>query len=58
MSSASTQATEVQILGPVPNNEVAETVRIAKASARYISHKVIPENNTTSRIEVTVKKND
>jgi len=58
MSSSSTQATEVQILRNVPNDKVAEKVRQMQNNDRYVSHEVFPENGTTSRIEVTVKKID
>lgn len=49
------QETEVQVISGVPNDQVENKVAQLKASDRYVSHQVFPENGT-SRIEVVVKK--
>lgn len=49
--------TELQVLENVPNDKVKKKVAQIIKNPRYIDHKVIPEPNNTSRIEVTLRKN-
>jgi hypothetical protein len=58
MTSVSPHGTELVVLSKVPNDRDNEIVRQLPATDRYVSHKVLPENGATSRIEVTVKKID
>ena len=54
MSNTNANKTEIQEIKSVPNDRVPAKVEQMKASTRYVSHRVIPENGETSTIEVTV----
>ncbi len=56
MSNTNANETEIQEIKGVPNDKIPAKVKQLKASTRYVSHEVIPENGDTSTIRVTVRK--